>query len=84
MMDLNELITSTDWTERELAEHVGVSQPTLNRVRNGVMTTSLGLVIRIFWHTAGAVTPAELPMTDQTRSDVALITLIEREGRVFE
>ena len=83
-MDLNELYRSTEWTERELAEYVGVSQATMNRVRHGVMTASLGVVIRITWHTAGAVSAADLPMTDQTRSDIELITLIERDGRVFE
>ncbi len=82
-MDLNALFQDTDWTERDLAEHVGVSQATINRVRNRVLDASLGLTLRIRWHTAGLVSVAELPMSDQTRADIELIVLIESKGRVF-
>ena len=83
-MDLDKLFRDTDWTERELAEYCGVSQPTMNRVRTETADASLGLVVRICCHSAGLVSPKDLPMSEQTKSDVETIRLMESAGRVFE
>lgn len=34
------LIAEAGWTERKLADEIGVSQPTVNRMRRGVQRTT--------------------------------------------
>ena len=75
-MDLNVLFEDTDWTERDLAGCVGVSQPTLNRIRNRVSNASLGLAFRIQWETDGLVKASNLPLDDQSSQDLYLIRKI--------
>jgi DNA-binding XRE family transcriptional regulator len=84
MMDLDDLIASTGWTERDLAFEVGVSQPTINRVRTGAMNASLGLALRISAVTSGDVSARDLPMSKQARKDFKMVCSFSRAGFSFD
>ena len=56
-MTLGEYMDRFDLIDREIAEEIGVSQATVNRIRNGVQTPLFETMIRIFDATEGVVTP---------------------------
>lgn len=56
-MKLDTYIRETGTTEAELAARAGVSQPTVNRLRNGKGNHSLAILHAIHRATEGVVTP---------------------------
>ncbi len=84
-MTLAELYEYEDeeWSERSLAEAVDVTGVTLNRVKTGVAPASLGLSLRIQYETGGLVMAKDLTISDRSRAELELISLMVREGDSF-
>lgn len=59
-MKLNSYMRLQGITEHELARKAGVSQPAINRLRNGRGNWTVGLLYRVSQATGGSVTLADL------------------------
>ena len=64
-MTLGEYMDRFDLIDREIAEEIGVSQATVNRIRNGVQTPLFETMVKIFDATAGRVTPNDFLPPDR-------------------
>ena len=66
-MNLEKLLTTTDWTNESLGEAVGASHATISRLRTDTRAASLALALRIEIATDGQVTVLECPISDYSR-----------------
>ena len=72
-MKLSRLFVETEWTEEKLAAAVGVSQPTINKLRHEKRSASLGLALRIERATEGLVRADDLPLSRSARRDLEMV-----------
>ena len=73
-MTLSEYLAETKATEAEIARRTGLSQPTINRIRNGVGNPTIDVLKRIAEATEGRVTPNEfigIPSLSHAAGDAA-------------
>ena len=59
-MTLSDYMAETKITEAELGRRTGISQSTINRIRNGVGNHTVSVLRRVAAATDGMVTPNEL------------------------
>ena len=72
-MKLDQLFEKGGWTEHKLAVLAGTGQPTINRLRRGDRTASLGLAFRIERATDGQVRAEDVPLSKKSRRDLRLL-----------
>lgn len=79
-MRLDEYLHGGNKTETELAAEVGVSQATINRLRNGARKPRLILAMRIEWATCGVVKVDELDLSSDSNKDFGFLRRMARSG----
>ena len=78
-MKLEKLFEFTNWTETQLAQAVGVSQPMINKLRRKNCTASIGLALRIEKATLGKVKAEDVPLGARGKKDLAMIRQVQKE-----